>query len=51
MSCLTIVDQRLCLRFSRAEKMMGILRDLDVPLDRVVSAVSTTAESGPPGVG
>jgi hypothetical protein len=38
MSRLTIVDQRLCLRFSRAEKVMGILRDLDVPLDRVVSA-------------
>jgi hypothetical protein len=38
MSRLTIVDQRLCLRFSRAEKVMGILRDLEVPLDRVVSA-------------
>jgi hypothetical protein len=38
MSRLTIVDQRLCLRFSRAEKMLGILRDQDVPLDRVVSA-------------
>lgn len=38
MSRLTVVDQRLCLRFSRAEKVMGILRDLAVPLDRVVSA-------------
>ena len=38
MSRLTIVDQRLCLRFSRTEKVLGILRDLDVPLDRVVSA-------------
>ena len=33
-----IVGQRLGLPFSRAEKVMGILRDLDVPLVRVVSA-------------
>jgi len=38
MSRFTVADQRLSLRFSRAEKVMGILRDLDVPLDRVVSA-------------
>lgn len=38
MSRLTIADQRLCLRFSRPEKMMGILRNLDVPLDRILFA-------------
>jgi hypothetical protein len=38
MSRVTIVDQRLCLRFSRAEKVMGVLRDLEVPLDRVLAA-------------
>jgi hypothetical protein len=38
MSRLEIVDQRLTLRFSRAEKAMGILRDLDVSLDNLVSA-------------
>jgi hypothetical protein len=38
MSRFTIVEQRVCLRFSRAEEVMGILRNLDVPLDRVVSA-------------
>lgn len=38
MSRLTIVDRRVCLRFSRAEKVLGVLRDLDVPVDRVVSA-------------
>ena len=37
MSRLMIVDQRLSC-FSRAEKVMGILRNLDVPLVRVVSA-------------
>lgn len=38
MSRIAIVGQRLTLRFTRAEKVLGILRDLDVPLDRVVSA-------------
>lgn len=40
MSRLMIVDGRLRLRFSRAEKAIGILRDLDVALDRVGSADS-----------
>ena len=48
MSRLTVVDQRLCLRFSRAEKVMGILRDLEAPLDRVVSA-DPLQESSPGG--
>jgi hypothetical protein len=38
MSSLTIVDRRLHLRFTRAEKVLGIVRDLDVPLDDVVAA-------------
>jgi hypothetical protein len=37
MSRLVIGDRRLCLRFSRAEKVLGILRDLELPLDQVES--------------
>lgn len=37
MSRLAIVEQRVTLHFSPAEKVLGILRDLDVPLVRVVS--------------
>jgi len=38
MSRLAIAEQSLTLHFSRPEKVLGILRDLDMPLDRVVSA-------------
>jgi hypothetical protein len=40
MSHLTVVGGRLQLQFSRAEKVLGLLRDLDVPLDGIESADS-----------
>ncbi|MDN4163251.1 hypothetical protein [Nocardioides abyssi] len=38
MATLTIHDDVLSLRLTRAEKVLGLLRDLDVPLSSVVSA-------------
>jgi len=38
MATLTIHDDVLFLRLTRAEKVLGLLRDLDVPLSSVVSA-------------
>jgi hypothetical protein len=38
MSGLSIVGERLWMRFSRAEKVMGLVRDFSVPLDQVMLA-------------
>lgn len=38
MATLTIRNDVLSLRLTRAEKVLGLLRDLDVPLSAVVSA-------------